>query len=434
MHNMKKLILSVFTELLQSGLNGVEWVAYLWTYKSTRLQGEAALMPTMVDFPPIVKDAVDVLGDLLANEPERRHVAEYLTGLMVAEKKTVSGINGAFVVTTDQACLNRWLNEVPWDVKALNDRRLEWLQGDPKTRYSPRGVIAIDNTLVDHAGKLIEDVGWFWDHAHERYVIAHDDMISNYVCPSGAPYPIAWRRFRKKDVCKQGECTDHTELCIALVNDASARGLPGDFTLDSYFTRAKVLNHLESSKRAYGGELQRNRQLVYEGREQALQQGARQIPWQAKKPVRVGHRRDGYCRKQRRIPEVNHPVRMVLFWKERADAAARKARVSNRLLWEVMRMVWVYRHRWTGTETFHRDGQQALGLGDCQVRNGEGQTRHVYLVSTAYSLRMRSLHQSRPQDWARTRLTTIGEACRAIKAETLARMIDWVVDKLTVEH
>jgi len=210
-------------------------------------------MPTMVDFPPIVKDAVDVLGDLLANEPERRHVAEYLTGLMVAEKKTVSGINGAFVVTTDQACLNRWLNEVPWDVKALNDRRLEWLQGDPKTRYSPRGVIAIDNTLVDHAGKLIEDVGWFWDHAHERYVIAHDDMISNYVCPSGAPYPIAWRRFRKKDVCKQGECTDHTELCIALVNDASARGLPGDFTLDSYFTRAKVLNHLESIKRAYGG-------------------------------------------------------------------------------------------------------------------------------------------------------------------------------------
>ena len=58
----------------------------------------------------------------------------------------------------------------------------------------------------------------------------------------------------------------------------------------------------------------------------------------------------------------------------------------------------------------------------------------MYLVSTAYSLRMRSLHQSRPQDWARTRLTTLGEACRAVTAETLARMIDWVVDKLTVEH
>jgi hypothetical protein len=83
-------------------------------------------MPTIVDFPTIVKDAVDIFGDLFANEPERRHFAEYLTGLMVAEKKTVSGINGSFVVTTDQSCLNRWLNEVTWDVQALNDRRLEW--------------------------------------------------------------------------------------------------------------------------------------------------------------------------------------------------------------------------------------------------------------------------------------------------------------------
>ena len=150
--------------------------------------------------------------------------------------------------------------------------------------------------------------------------------------------------------------------------------------------------------------------------------------------MRVGNRRYGYFSKQMRMPDVNHPVRIVLFWKERDHAEASKALVSHRLLWEVIRMVLVYRHRWTGTETFHRDGKQELGLGDCQVRNGEGQTRHVSLVSAAYSLLMRSLHESRPQDWARTMLTTIGEACRAVKAETLERIVDWIVDKLTVEH
>ena len=145
-------------------------------------------------------------------------------------------------------------------------------------------------------------------------------------------------------------------------------------------------------------------------------------------------RRYWYFSTRLRIPDVEHPVRVVLFWKERDDQQSSKALVSNRLFWEVLRMPLVYRHRWTGTETFHRDGKQQLGLGDCQVRTGEGQTRHVYLVSVAYSLLMRSMHQSRPQDWARRTLTTIGEACRAVKAETLEQMVDWIVDKLLVDH
>jgi hypothetical protein len=47
---------------------------------------------------------------------------------------------------------------------------------------------------------------------------------------------------------------------------------------------------------------------------------------------------------------------------------------------------------------------------------------------------MRSLQQVCPQHWARWTLTTIGEACRAVKAETLEQIIDWSVEKLTVEH
>lgn len=391
-------------------------------------------MPPIVDFPTIVQEALAVFGDVFDTEAARRHFAEYLTGLMVAERKTVSGINREFVVTTDQSCLNRWLTEVSWDVQALNTRRLAWLQHDPRTRYSGRGVIAIDNTLVDHEGKLIEDVGWFWDHADQRHVIAHDYLISNYVCTSGAHYPIEWRRFKKRDACADGEFKDHTTLCIELIDDAIRRAIPGDFTFDSYFTSAKILNHIQRTHRAYVGDLKLNRKVVYLGREQKLQEVARQIPWEAKKPVRMGTTRYWYFSKQMRIPDVDHPVRIVLFWRERGDQEASKALVSNRLGWEVIRVVLVYRHRWTGTETFHRDGKQQLGLGDCQVRSGEGQTRHVYLVSTAYSLLMRSLGQSRVQDWARRTLTTIGEACRAVKAETLERVVDWIVEKLTIEH
>jgi hypothetical protein len=96
-----------------------------------------------------------------------------------------------------------------------------------------------------------------------------------------------------------------------LINDAIARGIPGDFTFDSYFTSAKVLNHIESTKRGYVGDLKLNRKVVYEGREQSLQAVARQLPWQTQKPVRVGNRRYGYFRKQMRLPAVKHPVRSI---------------------------------------------------------------------------------------------------------------------------
>ena len=158
------------------------------------------------------------------------------------------------------------------------------------------------------------------------------------------------------------------------------------------------------------------------------------MPWEANKAGRLGSRRSGYFRQQRRLPAGTPPGRIVLFGRERGAQEARKAWVSNRGGWEGMRIVLVYRYRWPGTETLHRDGKQQWGLGDWQVRRGAGQTRHVYLVSAAYSLLRRSRQQSRVQDWARRTLTTIGEACRAVKAETLERVGDWSVEQCSVEH
>lgn len=395
---------------------------------------EATHMPTIIEYPTVVQEALEEFGDIFKNEPERRHFADYLTGLMIADKKTVNGMSQEFVDGTDQSCLNRWLTEVEWDVHALNDRRLEILQKDKATRYHPRGVIAVDNTLVDHAGKLIQDVGWFWDHSEERYKIAHDYIFCSYTNPSGAHYPIEWRRFQKENSPWTKEFKDHTKLCIELIDDAIERGIPGDFTFDCYFSSAEVLNHIHEKQRSYVADIKMNRKVVFQGKVEKLSEVAKKIPAESKKKVCIGQRQYWYFTKKMRIPDVKHPVRIVIFWREREDTEASKALGTNRITWETIRMLLVYRYRWTGTETFHRDGKQELGLGDCQVISGEGQTRHTYLVTTAYSLLMRCLHSNHPKEWARRKLTTIGEACRAIKGETLGKLIDWIFDKAMNLH
>jgi len=397
-------------------------------------------MAGIIDFPHVVQEALEDFGDLFDNEPQRRHFAEYLTGLFVAARKTVTGINAEFARTTDPSCLNRFVHHEAWDVQALNQRRLDRLQQEPDTRYSDRGTIALDNTLIDHTGQLIEDVGWFWDHAEERYKIAHDYLIANYVCPSGKHYPLDFRCFQKREQCqaRNAPFQDHTALFQDLVDWVESRHIPGTFAMDSYFTNAPILNYIHSKRlgdgrpRGYVGSLKFNRKLVYRGRTLKASELAALIGPELRKPLREGNKQQWYFTCTLRIPDVQHQVRVVVLWPSREAAQARIILVSNRVQWEVTRVVRVYRHRWTGTETFHRDGKQQLGMGDCQLRTREGQTRHMYLVMLAYSLLMRQLRQGHAYEWAYQKLTTIGEACRAILRETLRATLRWAIERVEV--
>jgi hypothetical protein len=396
-------------------------------------------MPGIIEFPKLVQDALAQYADLFANECQRRHFAEYLTGLFVADRKTVLGIHDEFADTTDQSCLNRYLTEAKWGVEAINLRRLERLQEDPSTRYSDRGVIPIDNTLIDRDGQLIPDAGWFWDHAEERNKIAQDFLFVNYVCTGGKHYPLDFRLFRKQEVCEAIEepFRNHTKLCCELIDWVCERQIPGDFAMDCYFTGAEVLNHIHGKTdrlgrpRGYVGDLKTNRKLEFKGRILKANELAASIAAADRKEMRIGDRRQWSFTVTVRIPEVDHKVRIVILWHYRHDDRCCKILVTNRVTWEAGRIVRVYRHRWTGTETFHRDGKQQLGLGACQLRDLQGQTRHVYLVMLAYSLLMSRLRQGRAREWALQKLTTIGEACRAMLRESLRTTLAWAIEQVT---
>jgi hypothetical protein len=329
-------------------------------------------MPGIVEFPTLVQDALAQYGDLFVNECQRRHFAEYLTGLIVAERKTVLSIHDEFTQITDQSCLNRFLTDAPWDVEALNRRRLDLLQRDPSTRSSDQGVIPIDNTLIDRDGRLIPDAGWYWDHAKDRYKIAQDYLFINYVCTSGKHYPLEFRLFRKEEVCNalKEPFRNHTALVCELVDWVCQRKIPGDFTMDCYFTCAEILNHIHGQtdrfgrSRGYVGDLKTNRKLVWKGRTIKASVLAASIPAGDRKGLRIGDQRQWYFTVTLRIPDVEHQVRIVILWRYRHDTVPVKILVTNRITWEVSRIVRVYRRRWTGTETFHRDGKQQLGLGD----------------------------------------------------------------------
>jgi hypothetical protein len=293
-------------------------------------------------------------------------------------------------------------------------------------------VIPLDNVLIDHTGKRIEDAGYFWDHAEERYKIAHDYLIVNYVCTSGKHYPLEFRRFVKREECLRRKIAfrDHNEFFRELVDWVVAQQIPGDFTFDSWFTHAANLNHIHGHKRGYVGDLKFNRKILLAGQTLKAEELAARIGPAIRKPVQIGEDRQWYFTKSIHVPDVDHPVRIVILWAHRNDTKARKILVSNRTYWEVSRIVRVYRRRWRGTECFHRDGKQHLGMGDCQLRDGQGQTRHLYMVFLAHSVLMRHMRQGRACAWALERLTTIGQACLAVLRQTVSQTLTWAIERI----
>ena len=390
--------------------------------------------------PAIVQEALDeIFAPLFANTPQRKHFANYITGLMISENKTITGITDEMPNASDQSTLNRFLTEVEWDEKAMNQKRIEWLQQSEDTKFHPRGIIALDDVLLEKSGKLIPDSGIFWDHSEERFKHAQDLIIINYVHPhSGKHYPLEFRRFKKEGQCEWTgeEFKKMTTLAIELIDYCQENDVLGTFTFDSFYTCAPIQNHINSLKnsdeteRGYVGDLKFNRLLTFKGVQQQASAFAKTIPPEDRKPVTVDGKKQWYLSVCVKMPNIDHKVRVVILWKHKNDAEPRKILVTNKIHWHAERIIETYRGRWTGTETFHRDGKQELGLEDCQLRSSTGQTRHTYCVFLAYSLLVRQLDKTSLSDWAGVKLTTIGESCRALLKVSLRSLIDWVVEQM----
>ena len=397
----------------------------------------------IIEIPKFIRSAMKTfIGQTLSNRPQREHMAQYITGLIMSENKTITGITDDFPDAPDQSCKNRFLTSADWDVNALNEARIQWLQTSEDTAFHPKGIIALDDVLIDNAGKQIKDVGYFWDHAEQRHKLAQDILIINYVNPtSGKHYPLEFRRFKKEDQCElTGEDFKKlTTLAIELIDWCHDHKVPGTFTFDSFYTCKEILNHINSltvsgktgeEARGYVGDLKFNRKIEFNGVVQQAQEFAKTLPGNCRKPITLDGQKQWYFTRSIHIPEVDHKVRIVILWEHKNDAEPKKILVTNKTYWRAERVAQSYKYRWTGTETFHRDGKQELGLGDCQLRSDMGQTRYTYLVFLAYSFLIHELDKTSASEWACVKLTTIGEACRALIRDSLKSVIKWVAEEI----
>ena len=114
--------------------------------------------------------------------------------------------------------------QVPWDEEQLNERRLDWLQSVPTTRFGARG----DRQPGSPPRKHDRGSGWFWDRAAPRSRTTMIDELQRL----GEISSVGVRVFEASGVDTSASFKSHIQGVGGLVAD-----IPGDFAFDSWTCR-----------------------------------------------------------------------------------------------------------------------------------------------------------------------------------------------------
>jgi len=158
-------------------------------------------MYPLVEFPELVKHYAPFFEEVFSPEAFIEF-KRYVSGLIVSENKTVDGINRLFVTESrNQSSLNRLLTESPFSLEELNRVRLSMLASLPGTAIKPKGVLGVDDTLLQHYGQDFEKIAKLFDHVSQSYVWAHD-LVTIHYSDEETDYPVMFQLWEPMEMEK----------------------------------------------------------------------------------------------------------------------------------------------------------------------------------------------------------------------------------------
>ncbi len=423
-----------------------------------------AAMYILVRYPILVEHYAPQFEHLFSPEGYR-YFRRYLSGLLVSENKTLEAINRLFVLERrNQSSFNRFVNRQSFDLAAMNRTRVGLMQQSETTRFKGGtdggGVLALDDSLMQHYGKHFEHIYYLYDHVQERYTFAHN-LVSVHYSDDKTDYsvfnrlwlppdweavankmhqlgihvnqdkwdkrfeePRKWRQYMRDrfrdlqfdhpallDVYKT-KVHIGLDMLRQFRSDHPAMDLP--VAMDHGYTGADMCRILdEELQMAYVGTLADYQKIELAGSEHITlaefkerllaQHGAGKnrffkttVPYKGNKEVYYA-----YCATHK-INGFSKRQRLVISFKKEDFSDSPRFSISNRNHWFASGILRIRRHRWP-VETFHQEGKDE-GLDKYQLRNFDGIETHIAFVSTAYTMLKRAAHDDELLSQFRSRL------------------------------
>ena len=405
----------------------------------------------LVEFPELVQHYAPYFEDVFSPEAFIEF-ERYISGLIVSENKTVEGINRLMVVENrNQSSLNRLLTKSPYELKNLNQARLNVMNSLPGTKMKSNGVFSLDDTLLIHYGDDFEKIAKLWDHVSGSYVWAHD-LVTIHYSDDETDYPVVFQLWEPVELEKLEQGIRTAQIKIKLEKEALKKTNPHKWrgyllgvlrrrekehpelrelydskiiisqkllqgwveshpdelhpvTFDNWFTQPAFCQFLDQTLHlAYVGTLADGDQVNLSTGGKTLKEFAEHLKQEHldaiqrnAKPVfhKIGIPFKGkneqyysYCNTHN-IHNFGRQ-RLVINYRQADLSDNPTFYISNRLVWQAAGITRIRRHRWP-VEVYHEEGKDE-GLDQYQLRDFNAIQRHIALVAVVYSLLRASQH------------------------------------------
>lgn len=333
-------------------------------------------------------------ADCFARKTDLTQFLRYMTGLVMpfSGKRTIDGINKLFcgVLACHQSTTNRFLTESPWQEDALQARRITELKAHPMMRPGAKGVISIDDVLLEKTGPQIEGVGVLYDPSQHKDILCHC-LVSCSYNKLGQSYPLFFEPYFTEAVCQseQGrglKLVFRTKIAMAIdiVEQVQAAQIAGVFAFDSWYLTQELVAAIEAQGRLWVAKAAKDTRVTWRGKTMTLEQMSAALPKSAYHKI-VHHGKLYYCALKRLPVCVLGQAKAVLVcWHEAIGNGHPFYILTNALWYDAKRLLLTYFQRWP-IEEVHRECKQHEGLAEYQMRTLAGIRKHWCLVACAYA-------------------------------------------------
>ena len=403
----------------------------------------------------------------LLNKSELENFQIYTFGLYLElKRKNLQAIDNCRV-KKNYPSLHHFLSESPWNEEKVNERRIDLIQKDRRTRTSPKGALIIDDTGCKKTGIYTEGAAIQY-LSSEKHLVNCNTVVTSHYIDEKKGIPINLSPYVPADKFEEEKASSefHTKIELAkfLIRDAVRKGIQfREVLFDSWYFCRELAEFCESYHFHWFSSLKENT-VLYRKRTRGK---VKKVKKRGKKRIRRYPKRKKKLTVKELVEDLSpfyfqQIVKLQKDGKEQiryiygANFQVSPLKGTQRVVISkpnpyttnmgeidvyvtddlslTDREIVLHASRRSKIDEFYRDIKDNLGFDQYQVRSLRAIKRHWYLVFLAYTyLKISNLKGAFQRVFkANVSLDTFGDLLRAFRKVSFIYFSRWLQNHYNV--